>query len=164
MLRLDSLPPGRRSDPRAAGILLLEALGELVGAGILLELAKECGDRVERAGMLFRPGASFDLVLNLFTSFGYFDDEADDRRVVGAAAAMLEPGSRFLLEVINGERIMRNFQEREWFSVGQTAVMERRSLDRSTRRMVVERTVSSPTPGSVVTSTRRTGIPARMSA
>ena len=89
------------------------------------------------------PGETFDLVLNLFTSFGYFADEADDRLVVGAAASMLEPGGRFLLEVINGQLIMGNFQEREWFTVGQIAVMERRSLDVPTRRMVVERTVSS---------------------
>lgn len=85
----------------------------------------------------------FDLVLNLFTSFGYFSDEADDRRVVTAAAAMLEPGGCFVLEVINGERIMANFEEREWYPVGETVVMERRSLDRSTRRMVVERTVET---------------------
>jgi SAM-dependent methyltransferase len=90
-------------------------------------------------------GETFDLVLNLFTSFGYFADEADDRRVVRAAASMLEAGGRFLLEVINGERVMGNFQEREWFTIGQTAVMERRSLDVATRRMVVERTVSSAT-------------------
>jgi hypothetical protein len=38
---------------------------------------------------------------------------------------------------------MGNFQEREWFTIGQTAVMERRSLDKGARRMVVERTVSS---------------------
>lgn len=88
-------------------------------------------------------GETFDLVLNLFTSFGYFDDEADDRRVVRAAASMLEPDGRFLLEVINGERVMGHFQEREWFTIGQTAVMERRSLDSSSHRMVVERTVSS---------------------
>ena len=89
------------------------------------------------------PCETFDLVLNLFTSFGYFADEADDRLVVRAAASMLGPGGRFLLEVINGQRIMGNFQEREWFTVGQIAVMERRSLDVPTRRMVVERTVSS---------------------
>jgi SAM-dependent methyltransferase len=88
-------------------------------------------------------GETFDLVLNLFTSFGYFDDEADDRRVVRAAASMLAPGGRFLLEVINGQWIIGNFQERQWFTVGQMAVMERRWLDVPTRRMVVERTVSS---------------------
>ena len=89
-------------------------------------------------------GERFDVVLNLFTSLGYFADEADDRKVVDAAAAMLGPGGRFLLEVINGERLMARFQEREWFTVGQAAVVERRSLDRTARRMVVERTVTTP--------------------
>ncbi len=89
-------------------------------------------------------GERFDVVLNLFTSLGYFADEADDRKVVDAAAAMLVPGGRFLLEVINGERLMARFQEREWFTIGQAAVVERRSLDRTARRMVVERTVTTP--------------------
>jgi SAM-dependent methyltransferase len=89
-------------------------------------------------------GETFDVILNLFTSLGYFADVADDRRVVGAAAAMLVPGGRFVLEMINGERVMARFQDREWFTVGQTAVVEQRSLDRSARRMVVERTVTSP--------------------
>jgi SAM-dependent methyltransferase len=88
-------------------------------------------------------GERFDAVLNLFTSLGYFADEADDRKVVGAAAAMLVPGGRFVLEVINGERLMTQFQEREWYTVGQAAVVERRSLDRSAQRMVVERTVTT---------------------
>jgi SAM-dependent methyltransferase len=86
----------------------------------------------------------FDLVLNLFTSFGYFDDPVDDRRVLRAAATMLSPGGRVVLEVINGERTMSHFQEREWFTVGRSAVLEARSLDRSSQRMVVERTVSRP--------------------
>src|SRR5205807_4789180 len=118
----------------------------------LLRVAKA---RAEAAGVRVRwlegdmrrplAGDTFDLVLNLFTSFGYFLDADDDLQVVHAAASMLEPGGRFLLEVINGERVMGHFVEREWFTVGQAAVMERRSLDRSARRMIVERTVSSPT-------------------
>jgi SAM-dependent methyltransferase len=116
--------------------------------GVARERAEAAGVRVRwLAGDMREPlaGETFDLVLNLFTSFGYFADEADDLRVVRAAASMLGPGGRFLLEVINGERIMGNFQEREWFTIGQTAVMERRSLDVAARRMVVERTVSSAT-------------------
>jgi SAM-dependent methyltransferase len=114
--------------------------------GVATERADAAGVRVRWLAGDMREalaGDTFDLVLNLFTSFGYFADEADDRRVVRAAASMLEPGGRFLLEVINGQRVMGNFQEREWFTVGQLAVMERRSLDVPTRRMVVERTVSS---------------------
>src|SRR5207249_1739760 len=89
-------------------------------------------------------GETFEVVLNLFTSLGYFADEADDRKVVRAASAMLGPGGRFVLELMNGERVMTHFQEREWFTVGQAAVVERRSLDRTARRMVVERTVTTP--------------------
>lgn len=83
----------------------------------------------------------FDLVLNLFTSLGYFDEEGDDRKAVEAALAMLRPDGRFVLEVVNGDRVLETFQEREWFTVGQAAVIERRSLDRDARRMTVERTV-----------------------
>jgi SAM-dependent methyltransferase len=114
--------------------------------GVARERANSSGVRVHwLAGDMREPlaGQTFDVVLNLFTSFGYFEDESDDRRVVRAAASMLEPGGRFLLEVINGQRVMGNFNEREWFTVGQTAVMERRSLDVPMHRMVVERTVSS---------------------
>ena len=109
-------------------------------------------DRAQAAGVTVRflhgdmrqplPGEQFDLVLNLFTSFGYFEDELDDVRVAEAACAMLAPGGRVLLEVINGERVIRNFQEREWFTVGDATVLERRTLDHASRRMTVERTVS----------------------
>lgn len=114
--------------------------------GFAEERARASGVRVRWVARDMREpiaGETFDLVLNLFTSLGYFADEADDRKAVEAAAGMLAPGGRFVLELINGERIMAQFQEREWFTVGQAAVVERRSLDRSVRRMVVERTVTT---------------------
>jgi SAM-dependent methyltransferase len=127
---------------------------EVTGVDLSPFMMEVASERAKAAGVKARwltgdmrtpiAGSRFDLVLNLFTSFGYFADEADDRRVVETAASMLQPGGRFLLEVINGERMARHFQEREWFTVGQTSVMERRSLDSSSRRMVVERMVSSP--------------------
>jgi 2-polyprenyl-3-methyl-5-hydroxy-6-metoxy-1,4-benzoquinol methylase len=115
--------------------------------GVARERAIASGVHVRwRSGDMREPiaGETFDLVLNLFTSFGYFEEEADDRSVIRSAAAMLEPAGRFVLEVINGERIMARFEEREWFTVGQAAVLDQRTLDRSARRMVVERTVSTP--------------------
>ena len=114
--------------------------------GIARERARSAGVGVRwQVGDMREPlaGQRFDLVLNLFTSFGYFADEADDRKVIAAASAMLGPGGRFVLEVINGDRMAANFEEREWYPVGDIVVMERRSLDRSTRRMVVERTVET---------------------
>ena len=127
---------------------------EVTGVDLSPFLLKVAEERARAAGVRVRwfsgdmrqplAGETFDVVLNLFTSLGYFADEADDRKVVGAAAAMLAPGGRFVIEVINGERVMAQFQEREWFTVGQTAVVERRSLDIAARRMVVERTVTTP--------------------
>lgn len=84
---------------------------------------------------------AFGLVLNLFTSLGYFADPADDSKVAENAAAVLKPKGRFMVEVINGDRVLTNFQEHDWFPVGDAIVNERRSLDRDSRRMTVERTV-----------------------
>jgi SAM-dependent methyltransferase len=82
-----------------------------------------------------------DVVVNLFTSFGYFADDADDLMVLRAVAGVLRPGGRFLLEVLNGERIMRTFEEREWIPFGEATVLEQRRLDRDRRRMEVDRTI-----------------------
>jgi SAM-dependent methyltransferase len=114
----------------------------------LLEVARE---RAEASAVSVRwvlgdmrqplEGDHFDLILSLFTSLGYFADPGDDSAVISAAAGMLGPGGRLFIEVVNGERILANFREREWFTVGDAAVMERRTLDRESRRMAVERTV-----------------------
>ena len=47
----------------------------------------------------FRDGA-FEAVANLFTSFGYFFDEAQNRRVLGEIARVLRPGGAFLLDLM----------------------------------------------------------------
>ena len=56
-----------------------------------------------------RPGA-FDLVLNLFTSFGYFDDKRDDLVVLKNIFASLRPGGSFLIDVVSKEYLARIFQ------------------------------------------------------
>jgi SAM-dependent methyltransferase len=127
---------------------------EVTGMDISTFLIEVARERAHAAGVQVRwltgdmrqpiPDVKFDLILNLFTSFGYFAEDDDDQQVLAAAASMLTPAGRFVLEVINGERVMANFEERGWFTVGQSAVMEARSLDRPSQRMVVERTVSTP--------------------
>jgi SAM-dependent methyltransferase len=86
------------------------------------------------------PG-DYDVAVNLFTSFGYFADDADDLMVLRAVAGVLRPGGRFLLEVLNGEWIMHTFAEREWIPFGEATVLEQRRLDRDRRRMEVDRTI-----------------------
>jgi D-alanine-D-alanine ligase len=124
---------------------------EVTGLDLSSYLLGVARERAEAEGLRVRwvlgdmrqalPGQQFDVVLSLFTTLGYFADQADDLRVARAAASMLVPRGRFFVEVVNGERIIDNFQERDWFTVGDTAVMERRTLDPASRRMVVTRTV-----------------------
>ncbi len=57
-----------------------------------------------------RPGA-FDLVANLCTSFGYFEDIADDIRVLHNVYASLAPGGKFVIEILGKEVIAATFRK-----------------------------------------------------
>jgi len=58
----------------------------------------------------FSRASSFDLIINFFTSFGYFDDPADDLRVLERVRENLGPGGVFVLEMVSKERLARGFQ------------------------------------------------------
>jgi SAM-dependent methyltransferase len=47
--------------------------------------------------------AAFDAAINLFTSFGYFEDPDDDLRVLTNLRESLRPGGRFLLDTMSKE-------------------------------------------------------------
>lgn len=53
-----------------------------------------------------RAGA-FDLAVSLFTSFGYFEDPADDRRVLDNVRRSLRPGGVLVMDVASKERLAR---------------------------------------------------------
>jgi SAM-dependent methyltransferase len=61
-----------------------------------------------------RPGA-FDAAVNLYNSFGYFADPADDRLFVKNAFESLKPGGIFFIETQGKELAVRNFVASEWF-------------------------------------------------
>ncbi|ASK32448.1 SAM-dependent methyltransferase [Chryseobacterium sp. T16E-39] len=46
-----------------------------------------------------------DAVFNLFTSFGYFDHESDDRKVFQSVYSVLKPGGYFVLDYLNEEYV-----------------------------------------------------------
>jgi 2-polyprenyl-3-methyl-5-hydroxy-6-metoxy-1,4-benzoquinol methylase len=80
--------------------------------------------------------AEFDGAINLFTSvIGYFDDESEDRRVIGGVARALRPGGSFLIDTINLLALPRGFAELGWeqFESG-TIMLERRDFDFRTAR------------------------------
>lgn len=51
------------------------------------------------------PGAKFDVVLNLFTSFGYFDTQEDNLKVLRSVHEMLVPGGKLVIDFFNLEHV-----------------------------------------------------------
>ena len=57
-----------------------------------------------------RPG-KFDLVINLFTSFGYFEHQEDDEAVLKNIFESLIPGGKVVMELMGKEILARIFQK-----------------------------------------------------
>ena len=55
----------------------------------------------------------FDLVVNLFSSFGYFDAEADDQAAIKAMADNLKPNGILVLDYLNAEAIVKRLKPRD---------------------------------------------------
>ena len=94
--------------------------------------AQQQGQRVEwvHADMrkFHRPGV-FDLVVNLLTSFGYFDDAADDHRVAENFFACLKPGGHLVIDLMGKEVLARIFRSHDWHKEPDgTMVLEERKV------------------------------------
>lgn len=59
------------------------------------------------------PESSQDAVINMFTAFGFFDDEGN-QRVLEEVARVLRQGGRFLIDLVNRDSLMRRHQPRMW--------------------------------------------------
>jgi SAM-dependent methyltransferase len=55
----------------------------------------------------------FDAVINIFTAFGYLENEDEDQVVLRQIQKALKPGGLFLLETKNREWLMRNLDPSE---------------------------------------------------
>lgn len=104
---------------RFAGLLAREGF-QVTGVDkspFLLEIAKrECADTGDIEWVLsdmrdFVRQESYDLILNLYTSFGYFKDPAEDLQVLKNISQSLRPGGSFVIEVMGKEVIAKDFEE-----------------------------------------------------
>jgi SAM-dependent methyltransferase len=72
---------------------------------------------------------SFDAVINLFTSFGFFGEEGDGR-VLSEFRRVLRPGRALVLETMHRDRLMAIFQEQDWDALPDEALrLNRRAFD-----------------------------------
>jgi len=82
----------------------------------LLERARELAcaaptevEWVEEDMRRFERPAAFDLACSLFTSFGYFEDESDNLRVLRNVHGCLTRGGVFVIDVLGKERLARRW-------------------------------------------------------
>lgn len=83
----------------------------------------------------FRRSNTYDAVINLFGSFGYFEDQRDDYRVAKNAYGSLKKNRAFIIDLMGKEVLARIFQKRDWYKVDNTIVLEERKTDKDWKRI-----------------------------
>lgn len=58
-------------------------------------------------------GAKFNYVVNLFTSFGYFDDDQEDVNVLKSVVSVLENDGVFVLDYLNANKVVSDLKPHE---------------------------------------------------
>lgn len=72
---------------------------------------------------------SRDLVLSMFTSFGYFDTAAQDVAVLAEAHRVLETGGQLFLDIFNAQQVRDNLVAQTRRTAGRFTVHESRRID-----------------------------------
>ena len=91
------------------------------------EAKEACFVRGDMRVLPFRSGA-FSLVVNLFTSFGYFSEDSDHRAVLNEIASVLPAGGVFVLDYLNAEQVVANLKPRDERRVNDLVVEQERSI------------------------------------
>jgi SAM-dependent methyltransferase len=132
--------PGRHAKLiRAAG-------GRVVGFDLSMPLLSRARHRamppltVVRGDMRLLPfaPAAFDIVVNLFTSFGYFADDDQHRTVLRETAGVLNRGGRLVLDYFNSERLLASLVKHEEREIGRQRVIIERRLSDDARFVIKE--------------------------
>jgi SAM-dependent methyltransferase len=98
-----------------------EARSRATEAGVDVEFVEADMREFARAG-------AFDLAVNLFTSFGYFEDRADDERVARNLHDSLAPDGTLVMDMASKETLARDFRERTWDDFADGYVLEERTV------------------------------------
>lgn len=73
--------------------------------------------------------AEFDYVLNLFTSFGYFERQEENQQVFDGIYQSLKPGGQFLVDFLNPPYVRATLKPYTEQEVDQLKIIERRKIE-----------------------------------
>jgi SAM-dependent methyltransferase len=76
----------------------------------------------------------FDGIINLWTSFGFYNDATNDD-ILRQCRKLVKPGGFIAMDIINRDWLVRNFQPRGFQRIGDTLILEERSLNMNDSRM-----------------------------
>lgn len=71
----------------------------------------------------------FDAVLNLFTSFGYFEDDDENTKVIHEIHRLLAPGGKFVIDFLNPDYVRTRLVPMSERNVDGIHIVERRWLE-----------------------------------
>jgi SAM-dependent methyltransferase len=75
----------------------------------------------------FEDGA-FDGVTSFFTSFGYFREPLDDRRVLQEMGRVVRRGGSFMLDFLNADRVLRELVPEDMREIDGKRIIQRREI------------------------------------
>lgn len=130
------------------GFLNLEGLDR---SNYLIYRAKS-STKKERLSIRFREGDArklpyqpdtFDIVLILGNSFGYFDTIQDDLRALKEIFRVLKPWGKLLIDIADGDYLKNHFEPRSWEWIGKKHfVCRERSLSGDTTRLITREIIT----------------------
>jgi ubiquinone/menaquinone biosynthesis C-methylase UbiE len=107
---------------------------------VMLRMAQRAGTpaRLVRADIRSLPyrDASFDLVVNLFTSFGYFETDAEHEHVMRDLARVTTPGGTFVIDFLNSVQVQRDLVPHDETTLAGLHVVQRREITADGRFVV----------------------------
>ncbi len=102
--------------------LLAHAAEEAAEAGVELQLVRSDMRHIDFE-------MEFDLVVQLFTSFGYFESHDDDMQVLANVHTSLVADGYYVLDLINRDHLVQTLVGENTRSLDGTIVIERRHID-----------------------------------
>ncbi len=89
------------------------------------------------------PADTFDAVMLLGNSFGYFETVEDDMRILKEIFRVLKPWGKALIDAADGEYLRKKFQPRSWEWIDKNYfVCRERSLSRDKQRLISREVVT----------------------
>jgi len=94
------------------------------------------------------PTDSFDVVMILGNSFGYFESATDDEKVLSEVRRVLKPDGKLLLDITDGEYTRKKYQKRSWEWIDKNQfVCRERTLSNNGEKLISREVVTDVQKG-----------------